>query len=489
MAASKEKKSIGQVFTPDYIVSSMLDEIGYIVGNNIAEKHIIDNSCGNGAFLAQIVKRYIIDAVNRGESSSSIQSHLETYIHGIDNDSVAVHDCRERLSLLAATYGFDNINWNIIHADTLSLSNYEETMDFVVGNPPYVRVHNLEDAYKAVKRFKFAEGGMTDLYLVFYEIGLHMLSPHGRLCYITPSSWLNSVAGRPMRQCIVGSQHLISITDMGHFQPFDGITTYTMIVLFDKAKQTEKFNYYTFDSQSHNRSFVGHLSYRDCYIDGCLYLASPNVLVTLKEVKTRAWKKYVSVKNGFATLADKCFIGDHIPETSITIPIIKGSTAQWTKALFPYNRNGDPIRWSELKTDSVAVAHFESVKKILLKDQPEHEEWYLYGRTQALRDVWKDKLSLNALVRRPSDIKIEEVSAGKGIYSGLYIIGDIDKETALGILASEAFIDYVKGLKKYKSGGYYTFNSKDVEQYLNYQLNRIYHYGQPRFHQQNIEFL
>ncbi len=34
----------------------------------------------------------------------------------------------------------------------------------------------------------------------------------------------------------------------------------------------------------------------------------------------------------------------------------------------------------------------------------------------------------------------------------------------------EGFLDYVKLLKKYKSGGYYTFNSKDLELYLNFKL-------------------
>jgi len=35
---------------------------------------------------------------------------------------------------------------------------------------------------------------------VFFELGLRMLSAGGRLCYITPSSWLNSLAGENMRR-------------------------------------------------------------------------------------------------------------------------------------------------------------------------------------------------------------------------------------------------------------------------------------------------
>ena len=62
--------------------------------------------------------------------------------------------------------------------------------------------------------------------------------------------------------------------------------------------------------------------------------------------------------------------------------------------------------------------------------------------------------------------------SGEGIYSGLYIITNIDTswKNIKNIIASDEFINYVKMLKKYKNGGYYTYNSKDVEQFINYHL-------------------
>ena len=50
-------KSKGRVYTPDYIVGNILDMAHYIDAN-IFEKHVIDNSCGDGAFLCEIVNRY-----------------------------------------------------------------------------------------------------------------------------------------------------------------------------------------------------------------------------------------------------------------------------------------------------------------------------------------------------------------------------------------------------------------------------------------------
>ena len=70
-----------QIFTPQYIVEDILDRVGYyIIGNNtsnIRKKHIIDNSCGNGAFLNVIVERYI-DACKIDNLSEEEFSTLKT---------------------------------------------------------------------------------------------------------------------------------------------------------------------------------------------------------------------------------------------------------------------------------------------------------------------------------------------------------------------------------------------------------------------------
>ena len=55
-----------QVFTPHNIVELMLNHIGYIPSNNILDKYIIDNSCGNGAFLCEIADRYIKAGIVNG---------------------------------------------------------------------------------------------------------------------------------------------------------------------------------------------------------------------------------------------------------------------------------------------------------------------------------------------------------------------------------------------------------------------------------------
>ena len=51
-------KKMGQVFTPDYIIEKLLDEIGYC-GINIINKKILEPSFGDGRIIKHIVSRLI----------------------------------------------------------------------------------------------------------------------------------------------------------------------------------------------------------------------------------------------------------------------------------------------------------------------------------------------------------------------------------------------------------------------------------------------
>ena len=95
-----------------------------------------------------------------------------------------------------------------------------------------------------------------------------------------------------------------------------------------------------------------------------------------------------------------------------------------------------------------------------------------------MKDVSKKKYAINTIVKDLASIKLEVVPEGCGVYSGLYVLTEIDFETIKQLIYSKDFINYIKLLKNYKSGGYYTFASKDLEQYLNNKLTEKY--GQSR---------
>lgn len=474
---AKAVKQHGRVYTPDYLVNLILDFGGYN-DNRILNKHTIDNSCGDGAFLKEIVNRYCTTFLSRSNNLSILKHELETYIHGIELDAVECKSCIENLNNIALEFGLTDVLWDIINADTLTIDKFNGKMDYVFGNPPYVRVHNLEDSYDSVKKYRFAEQGMTDLFIVFFEIGFNMLSKDGLMSLITPSSWLSSKAGNNLRKYIRHYQNLTGVIDLEHFQPFEA-TTYTLISRFQSHPSSDKIEYCNFDEVNLTNRFLHFLSFEEISVGNCFYLASSEKLTELKAIKLGHSYPYVMVKNGFATLADKVFIADFDFEDG-TIGVLKASTGKWSKCIFPYNEQGKPLTIEAFQKKEAAYQHLLSYADKLTKgrDIEDDQYWYLFGRTQALKDVFKMKYAINTIIKDSNSIKLEQVPEGKGLYSGLYILTDIEFEEIQELIYSIDFIDYIKLLKNYKSGGYYTFASKDLEQYLNYKLSEKY--GQSR---------
>ena len=474
---AKAVKNHGRVYTPNYLVRIILDFGGY---NNpdILQKHVIDNSCGDGAFLTEIVTRYCSLYLERNDDLLLLKRELETYVHGIELDSEEQTRCIANLNKAVEPFGLTSIHWDVLNADTLNVEKYNGKMDYVFGNPPYVRVHNLDDSYDAVKKFKFAEGGMTDLFIVFFEIGFNMLADNGIMALITPSSWLSSKAGNNLRLFIKQNKNLSGLIDLEHFQPFEA-TTYTLISRFQKTKIFDEIEYHTFDEKMLEKRFVSKLSTQEMCIGNNFYLSDKDSLAKLRRIKSSKSHQYVVVKNGFATLADKVFIGNFDFEEG-TIDILKASTGTWTKCIYPYDEKGKPIPLDNFKQHKQAYHHLLANKDKLSQDRDIEDDkyWYLFGRTQALKDVFSSKYAINTILKDQNSIKLEFVGEGKGLYSGLYILTEIEYEIIQQLIYSEDFINYIKLLKNYKSGGYYTFASKDLEQYLNYKLTEKY--GQSR---------
>ena len=103
--------------------------------------------------------------------------------------------------------------------------------DCVIGNPPYVRIQTMKEwAPLEVEVYKelFAAGrsGNYDIYVVFIEQGLRLLSPQGQLGFICPHKFFNSRYGEPLRSALAAGKHLSRVVHFGAQQVFEGATTY-----------------------------------------------------------------------------------------------------------------------------------------------------------------------------------------------------------------------------------------------------------------------
>lgn len=466
-----------QVFTPEHVVDTMFEELEY-KSNKIRKKHIIDNSCGNGAILKKVVRAYINVCIMCGLPKEETIKELETYIHGIEIDAKLVRETINNLNKIAEEYSLGSVDWDIICDDAMFVSYFDNKMDYVIGNPPYCNIHDIPKVKRdIVKKYKFANGGMTDMYLVFFEIGINMLNENGKLAYITPNSWLTSTAGTNFRNYLKESKTLLEIYQYGHYKVFDGINTYTCITLLSKTPKTNNMFVCYRNTSDIDLKFIQTMeNLEDCMVNGKIYLTDRNTLKMLSDIENidKKDKNRIRVKNGFATLNDKFFIIDDYPnkEDKNIITVYKASNGETHYFFYPYDENGKPLSLLDINNNLV---DFMRNKAIEMEVDIENPAWYLYGRTQALNDVKYNKVAINNLIRNSDDIKLYFIVGEEqtGVYSGYYIpLYNRDIETKvmekIRLDLSNDFVEYIKAVGKYKNGGYYTFSSKELEMWLNY---------------------
>jgi type I restriction-modification system DNA methylase subunit len=115
-------KHTSEVFTPTKLVREMLDELDEDMFND-PSKTFIDNSCGDGQFLTEVV-------IRKMEHGSTFEEALST-IYGVDLMEDNVNLCKERL--LCGREDLRHIvDRNIVCADAL---RYHYRFD---GTAPYL---------------------------------------------------------------------------------------------------------------------------------------------------------------------------------------------------------------------------------------------------------------------------------------------------------------------------------------------------------------
>ena len=239
-----QEKLLGKIYTPNFVVCKILDDIKFNTPKIIG-KQVLDPSCGDGQFLLEIARR-IISFSKPEELGKNLNC-----LHGWDIDTEAITQCIANLNSLTKELNIQ-VAWNISlnnsllkhkKKDLFSEEN-EKKFDFIVGNPPYIRIQHLDTSQRQYiqQNYDFCRNGSTDIYIAFYELCLNLLSPSGICGLITPNTFLFTETARVMRQYFVKNKNLLQITNYGDVQLFENATTYSAIAIFSNEKN-EKIRY------------------------------------------------------------------------------------------------------------------------------------------------------------------------------------------------------------------------------------------------------
>ena len=485
-----QEKLFGQVYTPNFIVCKILDDIGYN-SPEILGKSIIDPACGDGRFLSEIVKR-IIEISPENELVKNLKC-----VYGWDIDNVAVENCTANLNNLIKEKNID-VQWNISITDStkkherrdIFATNDTQKFDFIVGNPPYIRIQHLDLEQRTYiqNNYEFCKSGSTDIYIAFYELCISLLSENGVCGLITPNTFLFTETARPLRQYFASHKNLLQITNYGDIQLFDNATTYSAITIFNK-KRNANFQFQkalteqTFEEKTFEFSELKEPFWQ---------LTTENT----EKIKGKKLKEICNIHVGITTLCDSAYIfsieeldenyvfantkfqGKIKIEKSILKPIVKGSKLKHSEekikeyVLFPYRQlNGKHVIISERELKEnypFAYDYLLSVKPELDKRDngiPNAVAWYAFGRSQGLDTSFGEKIIFSPMNDKPNFVYYSNPECT--FYSGYCIkkINGFSIEKLMSQLNSDRMDKFVSMSSRDFRGGWKAYNKKIIENF------------------------
>lgn len=219
---------------------------------------IVDPACGSGAFLVAaydlLAAEYVrvagvLDDLGAPADLDISETILTRNLHGVDLNVESAEIARlalwlksarreHRLARLDETIRAGNsliddakasdrpFDWQAAFSDIFAAGGF----DIVIGNPPYVRMEHLKDVKPWLAKHYAVADERTDLSAYFFEKGVNLLKPGGRLGYISTSSFFRAGYGEKLRLLLGERLDIETVVDYGDVQIFEGVTTYPAIL-------------------------------------------------------------------------------------------------------------------------------------------------------------------------------------------------------------------------------------------------------------------
>ena len=231
----------GEVFTRRWVVELLLDLTGYTSDRDLGAWHLLEPSCGSGAFLTPSVERLIASARAHGRDLASLQDAVRAY----DVQAANVEACRKACrNLLEASGGTDEValalasQW-VTQADFLLSGVEDRPADVAIGNPPYIRYDDIPDHVAwEYRRAWPTMRGRGDIYIGFFERCLGMLKAGGRVGFICADRWMRNQYGVGLRELVArryAVEHVWTMHDVDAFEA--QVSAYPAITVLGNERQ------------------------------------------------------------------------------------------------------------------------------------------------------------------------------------------------------------------------------------------------------------
>lgn len=235
------EQEYGAVFTRRWVVELILDLAGYTADRDLLALRAIEPACGDGAFLVPMVDRLIESCRLHGGdlvgAASAIRACDLQPAH-VAVSRALVADKLAEAGLAPADAKLLADTW-VSHDDFLLGSHEIGTADFVLGNPPYIRLEDVPAAISdAYRRACPTMGGRADVFVGFFEVGLKALKPGGTLGFICADRWMRNQYGQHLRRLVATHYAVEAMIEMHDVDAFEAdVSAYPSVTVLRRGPQ------------------------------------------------------------------------------------------------------------------------------------------------------------------------------------------------------------------------------------------------------------
>ena len=230
----------GVVYTKPWVVELLLDLAGYLSGCNLVDAVAVEPAAGMGAFLRPMIVRLVQSCHRLGRPLTDCRRSLIAF--ELDEKSAAA--ARSLAIETLTDLDVDHTIARQLAADWIRCDDYlfdanGICADFVIGNPPYVRLEDIPEETIAFYREAYPTmRGRADLYVAFFEAALRQLAPNGVCAFICADRWMRNQYGADLRELVTSAYGVEVVIEMHQANAFrDEVDAYPAITVIRRCAQ------------------------------------------------------------------------------------------------------------------------------------------------------------------------------------------------------------------------------------------------------------